>query len=77
MNKKALDPVVAFELECAESISRYQSDKTWQTMSGQWVRRAFEQKYMFAMVQNPPAYMPFTSDAKWKGGLPRSIRSGG
>jgi cephalosporin hydroxylase len=47
LNKKALDPVAAFELARAESISRYQSDKRWQTMSGQWVRRAFEQKYMY------------------------------
>lgn len=47
MNKNALEPVAAFKLERAERITRYPSDITWQTMSGQWVRRAFEQKYMY------------------------------
>jgi cephalosporin hydroxylase len=47
LNKNALEPGAAFKLERAESISRYPSDKTWQTMSGQWLRRAFEQKYMY------------------------------
>jgi len=47
LNKKALDPVAAFELARAESISRYQSDKRWQTMSGNGCAEPLKQKYMY------------------------------
>ncbi|XLX38851.1 cephalosporin hydroxylase family protein [Ectopseudomonas mendocina] len=41
------DPIKAFEQEKAERISGYRSDTDWQTLSRAWMRRAFEQKYMY------------------------------
>lgn len=41
------DPIKAFEQEKAERISSYSSDTDWQTLSRAWMRRAFEQKYMY------------------------------
>ncbi len=47
MNIKISDPVAAFESECAHNISGYALDTVWKKMSNEWLRRAFEQKYMY------------------------------
>ncbi len=41
------DPIQAFEQEKAERIATYPQDAAWQAQSRAWMRRAFEQKYMY------------------------------
>ncbi len=41
------DPIAQFKQETAESIATYQGDQEWQKTSADWMRRAFEQKYMY------------------------------
>lgn len=41
------DPIQVFEQEKAERIANYPHDADWQTQSRAWLRRAFEQKYMY------------------------------
>jgi len=41
------DPVRTFELEKDERIRGYPEDAKWQVLSRGWMRRAFEQKYMY------------------------------
>ncbi|MCI5212303.1 MAG: cephalosporin hydroxylase, partial [Candidatus Electrothrix sp. ATG2] len=52
--------VDAFKDECSERVARYPFDNQWQVTSGQWVRRAFEQKYMynFNSLGRPIIQMP-------------------
>jgi cephalosporin hydroxylase len=40
-------PVETFKLERQESISKYASDTSWCNQSLQWLKRAFEQRYMY------------------------------
>jgi cephalosporin hydroxylase len=47
MSKNTLDPVAAFEAEKLRTISTYAFDDAWQNISAQWLRRAFEQRYMY------------------------------
>ncbi|MCI5133596.1 MAG: cephalosporin hydroxylase [Candidatus Electrothrix sp. AW2] len=37
----------AFKNECSERVANYPLDSQWQTISEQWIRRAFDQKYMY------------------------------
>ena len=47
MNKHSNDPIVAFEEETRERIACYGDDRAWQSLSTQWLQRAFEQRYMY------------------------------
>lgn len=47
MTASNLDPIQAFEQEKAERIATYPRDADWQAQSRAWMRRAFEQKYMY------------------------------
>ena len=47
MNTKTSDPTAAFRAECAASIAGYARDAAWQAASKDWLRRAFEQRYMY------------------------------
>jgi len=47
LNNTTNNPVSAFEFECATSISLYQADELWQTISNQWLQIAFKHKYMY------------------------------
>lgn len=42
-----LDPVVAFQDEKNRQIAAYPSDKPWHELSVAWLKRAFEQRYMY------------------------------
>lgn len=42
-----LDPVAAFELEKSRQVASYPKDEKWQSMSAEWLQRAFEQRYMY------------------------------
>lgn len=47
MNQVSTDPVAAFEAERARYIAGYLSDENWQTLSRQWLKHAFRQRYMY------------------------------
>jgi len=47
MSSTPQDPIQAFEQEKAERIASYPQDADWQKQSRAWLRRAFEQKYMY------------------------------
>ena len=47
MSNTPQDPIQAFEQEKAERIATYPQDADWQKQSRAWLRRAFEQKYMY------------------------------
>jgi cephalosporin hydroxylase len=47
MNTGTTDQIAAFEAEKAHSIASYAADATWQQLSSQWLRRAFERRYMY------------------------------
>ena len=47
MTQSNIDPIQAFEDEKAERIATYPQDRAWQAQSRDWMRRAFEQKYMY------------------------------
>ncbi|MGZ5103407.1 MAG: cephalosporin hydroxylase family protein [Usitatibacter sp.] len=47
MNSKKDDPIAAFRAECEERVSGYARDAAWQAASNAWLRRAFEQRYMY------------------------------
>ncbi len=46
MNKQN-DPIREFEEEKVERIGQYEADKNWSAQTNAWVRRSFEQKYMY------------------------------
>jgi cephalosporin hydroxylase len=54
------DPIAAFKAECAANAAGYATDAAWQEASRQWLRRAFEQKYMynFAWMGRPIIQTP-------------------
>jgi cephalosporin hydroxylase len=41
------DPITSFKNECAANIAKYKSDLAWQNDSERWLKRAFEQKFMY------------------------------
>lgn len=47
MSSTPQEPIQAFEQEKAERIASYPQDADWQAQSRAWLRRAFEQKYMY------------------------------
>ncbi|MGZ5037648.1 MAG: cephalosporin hydroxylase family protein [Usitatibacter sp.] len=47
MNSKKDDPIAAFRAECEERVAGYATDAAWQAASNAWLRRAFEQRYMY------------------------------
>lgn len=41
------DPIREFEDEKVERVAQYEADKEWSAQTNAWVRRSFEQKYMY------------------------------
>lgn len=60
MTDTTKDPVVAFQEECARYIAGYPEDAAWQADSKRWLKRAFEQKFMynFAWMGRPIIQLP-------------------
>jgi cephalosporin hydroxylase len=60
MNKPNLNPIEAFEVERAESISRYRADAEWQDLSAKWLEHAFRKRYMynFSCLGRPIIQLP-------------------
>ena len=54
------NPMEAFQDACEQAISSYPSDKEWNTLSLDWLKRAFEQKYMynFSILGRPVIQTP-------------------
>ena len=47
MKNNTFDEIKAFENECSENISKYPDDSAWLNQSSNWLKRAFEQKFMY------------------------------
>lgn len=47
MNDVKKNPIREFEEEKFERVESYKADKEWQQNTNAWVRRSFEQKYMY------------------------------
>lgn len=66
------DPIQAFKDEVAESISTYKSETDWQKTSAEWMKKAFEKKYMynFTALGRPiiqtPIDMVATQEVIWQ-----------
>lgn len=60
MTDTTKDSVMAFQEDCAHAIAGYSKDAAWQSDSKRWVKRAFEQKFMynFAWMGRPIIQVP-------------------
>ena len=47
MSNKASDPILTFQKERLQRIDAYASDAEWHRLSADWLRRAFQQHYMY------------------------------
>lgn len=54
------DPIAQFRAEVRESVSRYPEDEAWQSLSHDWMIKAFAQKYMynFSWLGRPIIQLP-------------------
>lgn len=55
-----MDPIIAFQEECANYIASYLKDSRWSCDSKNWLKRAFEQKFMynFSAMGRPIIQLP-------------------
>ena len=47
MTAEKKDPIAAFRAESAATVAGYAKDTAWRAASRDWLRRAFEQRYMY------------------------------
>jgi cephalosporin hydroxylase len=54
------DPIASFRKECAKNISEYPSDPVWVNQSSDWLKRAFDHKFMynFSWMGRPIIQLP-------------------
>ena len=50
MSNITIDPIAQFEDERRQTIASYKNDEEWRKISGQWLDRAFQHKYMYNFV---------------------------
>jgi Cephalosporin hydroxylase len=60
MSRAPTDPIKQFEQERYDAIRGYETDTVWKDASGEWLRHAFRQKYMynFSWLGRPIIQLP-------------------